>query len=641
MKFKNILCTILAISLAFSAPAALYTQAESVSQFESDSQADYISYEEFSDKVNKLYEQYDEHKNLIPQKTEDDLTNIYQTARIIVKSHQEINDENALETIGPYRDIYILQYKTAPEAEKSAGYYVKQPYVDFVQPDRIMSAATESFVWNTSSVYAASTSDWAPGVCQYSVMQNVLMGKYGSVSNMPTVVVADIDSGIYANHTAFKDRILSNGKSFVGNSDSLNDTNGHGTATAGCIAMNTPSNVKILPIRLFYEDNPAYTDTGAYDSIEYAISQKADIINMSFSGGASDPLVQQAINDAANAGIIMVAAYGNNGKETSSVYPACYNHVIAVSAVNSNLFRASFSNYGSYTALSAPGENIYTTNKTGGYTIVSGTSFSCPYVSAGAALIKTYNNKLNPMQVRTILCDNVIDCGPAGWDKEYGSGVLCFANIQQYLSSPANDTLTHEKMSVMYITNGGTSVSAQTVDYGSTISAPSVSKNGYHLVGWYTNTSLTKEFSFSSRITSDLTLYAKWEKHKYNEKKSSILKKATYTAKGKKQYKCTVCGKGEYTVTLPLIKLKTPKLKSVSKAGQCISVSWKKVTGASGYYIYRKSGKSKWRKIKTIKKPKTLTYIDKSIKSGVSYKYRIRAYNKAQKSNYSSEKLCK
>lgn len=595
---------------------------------------------EFTDGIEGLYEEYDKNKNYIPGKPGEETEYEYQTGRIVVKTDRKIEDGNALEIVGPYHDIYVLQYADAETAESAEMYYEEQDYVDFVQPDRVFQAETDTQTTNSDvSLLAASSLDWAPDICKFSEMQEVLLEKYGSEEKIPQVVVADIDTGI-TTHTSFENRVLDSGKSFVGDETSVSDLSGHGTATAGCIVLSTLSNVKILPIRLFYGEEQSYTSTGVYDCVEYAVEQKADIINMSYGAGVADPLEKEAIADAAKAGIILVAAYGNDGRETASKYPACYDNVIGVSAIDSSLNIASFSNYGTKVDLSAPGDKIYTVSWTGGYTILSGTSFSSPYVAAGAALIKSYNPKLSESQVIHILYDNAVDCGSKGWDKYYGNGVLCFANIADYFSDSANDVYTHEILKVSFVSNGGSAVSAKNITYGKTVAKPTSTRNGYHLLGWYTDKNLTKAYNFSSKVTANLTLYAKWQKHIYSEKKM-VTKAASYTAAGYKKYTCTVCGGGTTTVKISRLKLKATSKFSAKRAKKGVKLTWKKVTGATGYYIYRKTSGGKWKQIKKIGKNKTTTYKDTTAKNKKAYTYRICAYNKVQKSAYKNAKVAK
>jgi subtilisin family serine protease len=111
----------------------------------------------------------------------------------------------------------------------------------------------------------------------------------------------------------------------------------------------------------------------------------AQVINLSLGLSANANDVQSAINFATSRGIIVVAAVGNNGSQVAQ-YPAALSNVLGVGATDNTDIKATFSNYGSDTFVMAPGVNIITAYP-GGWAIASGTSFSCAFVSAEAALI--------------------------------------------------------------------------------------------------------------------------------------------------------------------------------------------------------------------------------------------------------------
>ena len=123
------------------------------------------------------------------------------------------------------------------------------------------------------------------------------------------------------------------------------------------------------------------SDYASYSNVANAIIYAADhgvrIINVSISGSSSSSLLQSAIDYAWNKGALVFAAAGNNSS-SALTYPAACNHAIAVSSTESNDTFSGFSNYGSWITLSAPGNNILTTNRGGGYGQWQGTSFASP-----------------------------------------------------------------------------------------------------------------------------------------------------------------------------------------------------------------------------------------------------------------------
>lgn len=161
----------------------------------------------------------------------------------------------------------------------------------------------------------------------------------------------------------------------------------HGTFTAGLIAVTAPE-ATIMPIR-------AFSDRGETDlfilakSIYHAVSEGADVINMSWGTDSDSEALRSAVDHASTSGVVLVAAAGNYNSETPS-WPAAYPSVIAVASSDNLDQKADFSNYGSHVHVVAPGVDIISTVP-GGYGVKSGTSFSAPIVSGQVALLRAMN----------------------------------------------------------------------------------------------------------------------------------------------------------------------------------------------------------------------------------------------------------
>ena len=246
------------------------------------------------------------------------------------------------------------------------------------------------------------------------------------------VKVAIIDSGIDNDHL---DLIVKSGENFVSipswktpDPDKWDDDYGHGTHVAGIVAAlnNDIGVVGVAPkadlCALKVLDK---TGRGNYSDVisalQWCVGNSIQITNNSY-GSSGDPgvIVKKAFDDSATAGVLHVAAAGNeNGG--SVIYPAAYDSVIAVSATDSADKLASFSSVGYKVELAAPGVYIYSTYKDGGYATYSGTSMASPHVAGVAALV--INAGISDAEdVRVKLKDTAEDIGLLA--TEQGNGLV-------------------------------------------------------------------------------------------------------------------------------------------------------------------------------------------------------------------------
>ena len=166
-------------------------------------------------------------------------------------------------------------------------------------------------------------------------------------------------------------------------------------------------------------DQAAYSDIA--EAIQYAADRGVRVINISIGGAVQSPTLQSAVDYAWNKGALIFASAMNNSAP-DPYYPAACNHVMAVSATDSSDHLASFSNYGNWIAISAPGVGILTTVNGGGYAYWFGTSFSSPIVAGVAALSLAVNPALTNIELVTILAKSADDIGPPGYDTSFGWG---------------------------------------------------------------------------------------------------------------------------------------------------------------------------------------------------------------------------
>lgn len=265
---------------------------------------------------------------------------------------------------------------------------------------------------------------------------------WDQVSNADPVVVAVIDTGVNLNHPDLIGNTVA-GYDFVTGKTNVIDLAGHGTAVSGCIAAVTnngvgtagiagSANIKIAP----YRAGGAYSGDTQLD-VAYICAAilkaterpEVKVINMSFGGYGTFPTLAVAVSEAVSAGKVVVASSGNEGESWNArvgqySYPASYDHVISVGAINKDNSRSSFSQYNDRVDLCAPGQAVLTTAKSGGYEYASGTSFSSPIVAGACAVLMAADASLNAAAVETILKSTALDLGTAGSDVYYGSGLI-------------------------------------------------------------------------------------------------------------------------------------------------------------------------------------------------------------------------
>ena len=289
------------------------------------------------------------------------------------------------------------------------------------------------------------------------------------------VKVAIIDTGIDISHP---DLNVQGGISCVSHTTSWDDDNGHGTHVAGIIAAldNTTGVIGVAPEAGLYAVKALNgSGTGNWSNviagIDWAIDNGMQVINMSIGSLRGSKALENACNDAWNAGIVLVAAAGNNNGTGTVLYPAKYSSVIAVGATDSKNTVAGFSDIGRELELAAPGVNIRSTYKGESYTTMSGTSMASPYVAGAAALliasgIKDANGDghIND-EVRQRLDATAIDLGSTGRDNQYGYGLVdAFNACTATTSAPTIDHYSVSSISSPQIVGTPFSVTIQAQD---------------------------------------------------------------------------------------------------------------------------------------------------------------------------------
>ena len=259
------------------------------------------------------------------------------------------------------------------------------------------------------------------------------------------VTIAILDSGVDGTHPDLAPQMVP-GWNFYDNNNITNDVYGHGTEVAGTAAAagNNATGVaavtwraKIMPLRVTDTQGYGYTSMIA-QGLVWAADHGARVANISFLGVAGDLAVLNAAQYMRNKGGIVVVAGGNTG---GALNYAPSDVVTAVSATDSNDARTSWSSYGDYIDVAAPGVGIWTTTRGGGYAGFSGTSASSPVVAGTYALMIAANPSLTPTDLDTDLFTTAHDLGSAGFDPQYGHGrVDAAAAVAMSAKSPTPDT---------------------------------------------------------------------------------------------------------------------------------------------------------------------------------------------------------
>ena len=220
------------------------------------------------------------------------------------------------------------------------------------------------------------------------------------------IKVAVIDSGMdMTEHYDVKEHI-----NFVKDDEDValcyEDRTGHGTAIAGIIAGNSSGipginpDVELYSLKVLNENNQSPVSR-IIEAIHWCIDHDIQIINMSFGTSLDSPALRDAVTQAANAGILMIAATGNTGGRVE--YPAAYKQVMAVGSIDSQGEVSDYSCEGSSVEILAPGEKIVTEGAFSSVTVACGTSMSVPHVAGAASIIWQKNPAVSAAFVRELL----------------------------------------------------------------------------------------------------------------------------------------------------------------------------------------------------------------------------------------------
>lgn len=378
--------------------------------------------------------------------------------RLIIKFDSSLTDDEKKQI----RETYNLTVETesVKKNRRANKNDVRQSMISSVRhqgedPQTIITALNKEngvvYAEQDAYAYALMTPDDNYFVPYQWNMSQINMESAWELATGEGVVVAVIDTGIRDSLEDFKDTNFISGYDFVNRDSDPTDDEGHGSHVAGTIAQSTNNgigaagiayNCTLMPIKVLDSDGSGYY-SNIVDGIYWAVDNGADIINMSLGGLENLRALSDAVDYAAENGVLVVCAAGNDSSSSSS-YPAAYDNVISVSATGYDNTLASYSNYGSTIDLCAPGgddtdynadgysdyilQNTFSSSDEGviveGYYFSAGTSCSAPHVTGVAALVKSIRPDLSADDIREILVSTADDLGSSGWDSYYGHGMV-------------------------------------------------------------------------------------------------------------------------------------------------------------------------------------------------------------------------
>lgn len=356
----------------------------------------------------------------------------FETQRLIVKSKKSIDYQGAIDCVSGYNNLYILQYDTVFATKSAYQYYLTCDYIEYVEPDVIMSAQedfdipgmdiTDEDISDMNDVTSEAI-EWLSDKIGFSDIEE----KLADMIEDDYILVAVLDSGVDTDHEYFEGRLeVSNyNSSSTGEADSVEDDYGHGTHVTGIIVGNTLENVKIKPYKVLNNEGSGSLSTISL-AVDLAVAEGADIINMSLSGKSESQRMTEAVNNAVANDVNVVVAAGNRHADLDNVYisPACIESAITVSATDKYDKLASFSNYDGTIDIAAPGEDIKSCYLNNTYTSMSGTSMAAPQVSAGLSIVLSIFKDKPASECEEMIKDFAIAMSENEGENHFGAGLL-------------------------------------------------------------------------------------------------------------------------------------------------------------------------------------------------------------------------
>lgn len=295
-------------------------------------------------------------------------------------------------------------------------------------------------------------------------------GAWNGTHGSRSVIVAILDTGVDGTHPDLAAKMVAGWNTYNNNSNTA-DVYGHGTAVAGTAAATGGNGVgvvgvawdcSIMPVRISDSAGYGYSSTVSA-GLTWAADHGARVANISY-GFSNDPVVKAAAKNFSDRGGVVTISAGNSSYND----PAADNpYVLTVSATDTDDTIVYWSNTGNNVDVAAPGVSVLTTNRGGGYSSWSGTSFSAPITAGVAALVISASPSLKGPEVQQIIRASADDLGAMGWDQGYGAGRVN-ADRAVALALEGNTDKTPPTVSFVSPLNGSTVSGALSVNMSAT-----------------------------------------------------------------------------------------------------------------------------------------------------------------------------